>query len=977
MQKVIIITTKRWSFVNLPIDGCVCKLQVPVANGIEEIELSKKNSVWYFDERYRDKLKKVKKNENNQTLCLDDNDCWYYRCQTGEKAAILSKKISREESKKYSYLVSENECITVGRDRDNHIIYNCYRVVSGKHLKIVCRVNSWIIEAIGENGYAIDGNHCKGNREVPFGTCIELFGLQMELGNHEISLIGIKPEAVSLKRTRGQHEKLSLFDVYGAKNVNGLQIEDRWKCASVEKSLSAHLGMDENDNPVVLDLSEHKHGPHGIVAGMTGAGKTVALQQIALSLCVNYAPWQLQMVLIDFKGGDMALPLAKLPHVTGIWTNLENTGMERCIYAIENEIRKREVLFADTHTFHIDEYNKHQIRRGKLPHICIIVDEFAQLNVEYPEAVKVLQKVSRVGRSLGIHLILATQKPAGSIEPQFWTNSKFRLCLAVKEIEDSVEMIGNPSATTLKNAGAAILDRGIKGELIKCQIACGNDRKEEKLSQNDIMLRKIEKIAHQKGYLKQKMWMDPLDEALDSGQLSKENSCIVLGMADDIFEQKKSVIGVDLETGGNIGIIGENSRQKAEFVQNFIMEHCAKYDYTDSWMIVSNFGASTLDNIPKYPQIAGYAMDEKSFGKAVDYLLEELEQRESGKNHKTPTLWFVINEFANMREITRDVYWDKLYTLWRKGKTVGIHMVITSSGFGAKEIPVSWQAGCNMTICMSKNLSVLKQAFHEKTIPKRSSENDQRGYVQLDDKVMEIQLLSPRNWNEQPLKQDGFGIDEKQSRWLTNSEEIYDYEYFMSSSTDKEGIPFAYDDKNGCQVCIGAELQGDFVFVAKAKNTLKNSILLLMEQLERKEMKIAVLGSSLSEWKGIMSKRNVSYLEEPEETLPEDIDFIIVEELRNWVQADAERMKSWAKKQNAQCCLICEGRQYRLARRNLWMRSILEKQQGVYVGVGFEEQSVLECVSEEMDLESRLSDEWSAVLITKDENRIIRIPKKK
>ena len=227
--------------------------------------------------------------------------------------------------------------------------------------------------------------------------------------------------------------------------------------------MAAPLGVKTKGEVVYLDLNEKHHGPHGLVAGTTGSGKREILQSYILSRATFFHPYEVGFVIIDFKGGGMVNQFKDLPHLIGAITNIDGREITRSLLSIKAELRKRQELFAKAEVNHVDAYIK-KYKAGEidipLPHLIIIVDEFAELKAEHPDFMKELISAARIGRSLGVHLILATQKPSGVVDDQIWSNSKFKLCLKVQNKEDSNEVIKTPLAAEIKEPGRAYLQVG-------------------------------------------------------------------------------------------------------------------------------------------------------------------------------------------------------------------------------------------------------------------------------------------------------------------------------------------------------------------------------------------------------------------------------------------------------------------------------------------------------------------------------------
>lgn len=223
------------------------------------------------------------------------------------------------------------------------------------------------------------------------------------------------------------------------------------------------LGLRGKDDIVQLNLHEKAHGPHGLVAGTTGSGKSEIIQSYIISLGVNFHPYEVAFLLIDYKGGGMANLFKNMPHLLGTITNLDGAQSMRALASIKAELQKRQRLFGEHDVNHINQYQK-LYKQGKatepMPHLFLISDEFAELKSEQPEFMKELVSTARIGRSLGIHLILATQKPSGVVDDQIWSNSKFKLALKVQNASDSNEILKTPDAAEITLPGRSYLQVG-------------------------------------------------------------------------------------------------------------------------------------------------------------------------------------------------------------------------------------------------------------------------------------------------------------------------------------------------------------------------------------------------------------------------------------------------------------------------------------------------------------------------------------
>jgi S-DNA-T family DNA segregation ATPase FtsK/SpoIIIE len=223
------------------------------------------------------------------------------------------------------------------------------------------------------------------------------------------------------------------------------------------------------DGPVEIDLS--RDGPHALIAGTTGAGKSELLRSLVAGLAAGTGPEQLGFVLIDYKGGSAFDACARLPHVAGLVTDLDERLAERAIRSLRTELRRREQMLRDAGAADLTAYRALP-GRPTLARLVVVVDEFATLAADLPDFVSSLVGVAQRGRSLGVHLVLATQRPAGAVSDDIRANTNLRIALRVQDATDSRDVIGESDAALLPRhrPGRALIRFG-PGETVPVQVA--------------------------------------------------------------------------------------------------------------------------------------------------------------------------------------------------------------------------------------------------------------------------------------------------------------------------------------------------------------------------------------------------------------------------------------------------------------------------------------------------------------------------
>ena len=485
---------------------------------------------------------------------------------------------------------------------------------------------------------------------------------------------------------------VTFLDMYKVKKVEELGVHGRWEKANTAKTLAVPLGLRGKDDLVELNLHERAHGPHGLVAGTTGSGKSEIVQSYVLSLAVNFSPEDVGFLPIDFKGGGMVNEFKNLPHLMGAITNLDGAASARALASIKAELRKRQAMFSKYGVNHINGYTK-LYKRGKIetdpkekealpekpiPHLFLISDEFAELKANEPEFMAELVSVARIGRSLGVHLILATQKPSGVVDDQIWSNSRFKLALKVADVSDSNEIIKTPDAAAITEPGRAYLQVGNNEIYELFQSAwSGPDYEPDKVVENKIDTRiwlindlgqyelltqddsEIEDEASKKdddlptelhatvdhiaqvaeatnAIIPDKPWLPPLEVECVAPTIDREVEWeadrsleIELGMLDIPDEQDQRPFMYDLEEMSHTAIYGSAGFGKSTVLQSIVMNLARSNSPSQVNFNLFDLGTNGLLSLKDLPHTADLVRleDEEKLVKFLNILKAEIARR--------------------------------------------------------------------------------------------------------------------------------------------------------------------------------------------------------------------------------------------------------------------------------------------------------------------------------------------------------------
>lgn len=563
--------------------------------------------------------------------------------------------------------------------------------------------------------------------------------------DYEYYARGLAPIRIDIaKKSTGLPRVITFLQGFNVNKPSELNIKENWENVAPEKSMAVPIGVLENGKDFLFDINEKAYGPHGLVAGMTGSGKSEMVQSWILSMCVKFPPTAVNFVLIDFKGTGLILPFKNLPHLAGTISDLD-TSIGRNLIALENELNRRKSLLNKYGVNNISNYLK-LVREGKakedLPYLFVVIDEFAEFKLKFPEFMQAVNSIFAIGRTLGVHIILLTQKPSSVIDDKMNANTRFRWCLKVANSQDSRDMLHHADAAKITNPGRAYVQVGEDEVYVEVQSywsgalynpyndsdddlnkavsvvdIYGNKKSFEKRTDNKIKSEKSE-IEAVVDYLNQfalnndynkalQIWTNKLPDVLSLNSLVKSgfdgkdwsdfdyDIKPIIGLVDDPITQSQFNLQLDFRQNGNVAIYGAPGTGKTTLLYTLITSLVKEYTPDNVSIYGLDFGGGGLALFNNFPHVGGIAVsgDDDKISKLSTMLLDELDNRKKmiakvgltsidalrkTTDEVLPNIVLVIDNFQAILEQYPDL--DQfLQTYSRDGSSVGMYMVATSS----------------------------------------------------------------------------------------------------------------------------------------------------------------------------------------------------------------------------------------------------------------------------------------------------------
>lgn len=674
---------------------------------------------------------------------------------------------------------------------------------------------------------------------------------------------------------------ITFLEMFKAGRIEQLNPLKRWQDNNPAKSLAAPVGVAADGSLFMLDLHEKRQGPHGLVAGMTGSGKSEFLITYILSMAVNYHPDEVAFVLIDYKGGGLAgafeNPQAgvRLPHLVGTITNLDGASIQRSLMSIESELIRRQKVFNEIKstvnegTMDIYAYQK-LYRAGRvaepMPHLFIISDEFAELKQQQPEFMEKLISAARIGRSLGVHLILATQKPSGVVNDQIRSNTKFRVCLRVQERSDSMDMLKRPEAAELKDTGRFYLQVGYNeyfalGQSAWCgaayepqdtvtvqrddaiefldtagQIIAKAKPKVKKIDsgmkQIGAVVQYLYDLAKKHGFESKQLWLEPMGNKLDVAELSDQTNeqtengiCATIGLIDDPERQSRYPLVLQLSTYRNLLLSGSSGCGKSTFLITLLYALSNRYSPEKVNYYIMDFSGGALSPFQNTPHCGAYLTEDDDLD--VERLLQTLKKmakqrkklfaKEGVTNfeaynqiHSIPMVFVVIDNFSGISTLKNgNAYFSAFHEYLKEAAGLGIKFLITCTNLNEISIRCKQEIDYRITLQMKDKYAYGEALNRRITILPDTCSG--RGLCLHEGRALEYQTAIPFcDQNEQSRTM----LLTEQAKELTERYKPYHCAWSLPTINDEETyeefcsdvpqgrIPLGYDIQNVKKISI-------------------------------------------------------------------------------------------------------------------------------------------------------------------------------
>jgi S-DNA-T family DNA segregation ATPase FtsK/SpoIIIE len=518
--------------------------------------------------------------------------------------------------------------------------------------------------------------------------------------------------------------RVNLLDAIDLPEIDGAAVAARWESA---EGLGATIGA-TGDGRFQLDL--RRDGPHGLVAGTTGAGKSELLQTLVASLALEHPPNRLTFLLVDYKGGAAFKDCVRLPHTVGFVTDLDEHLTQRALVSLEAELRRREAILRDAGARDLMELERSTPSLAP-PALLIVIDEFATLAKDVPDFVAGVVDVAQRGRSLGVHLLLATQSPSGVVTKDIRANTNLKIALRVSGPNESQDVLDVSDAATIPRSrpGRGIARTG-HAELTPFQSAYvgglttttnievsvrpfsladkesvaaavdGSGLADDTTDLDRIVDACLAAAAAQEIEPPRRPWLEPLPGELWFGDLAQPQlpAAAAVGLIDDPARQTQYPLVVDLAETGSLLIYGGAGSGKTTLLRTLTCALAGVVGVDALHVYGLDFGGHGLRALESLPHCGSvipgddrercerlFASLQRTISERRDALAEAraftVEELAQMRGEPVPRILVLLDGYTNFvsafERVNYGALLDGLPRLVADGRTVGVHFAIT------------------------------------------------------------------------------------------------------------------------------------------------------------------------------------------------------------------------------------------------------------------------------------------------------------
>lgn len=517
----------------------------------------------------------------------------------------------------------------------------------------------------------------------------------------------------------------------------GPGVAQRWAVDTAPAPI-ASLGP-SLDGPLDLDLRNGRDGPHGLVCGKTGSGKSDFLRTFVTSLALSSPPSAMAFLLFDLKEGSGLDVLAELPHTLGVVTNLDPGEVQRALDTLDVERSRRQATLKRAGHDNLESYQQSEAGRAEpIPRLVVVVDEFPVLNEDFPDGINRLVRLARLGRSAGIHLVLGTQTITGNVSKNILDNTTFHVCLRVEDQSESREVIGVPDAAFipegsqgrgLVEVGGAVRSfqtawlgaRRVRGGPVRSATVVpfsiarrhrppGSARNSSTHSATDFerVVSALRDASRRIGHdVATGLWLPPLPErvtleelppGLDEGPVSA-----AVGLQDLVAEQDQRALVLDFERMGNLLIVGAARSGRTTALRTIAGALARNRPPRDLHLYALDFAGHALRSLEALPHCGAAVTrgDRDRLERLLELLTEEIATRQerlasagSGSlaEHRSrfaesiPYAIVLLDGYETFHDTYLEVeagrFLQEVDQILRDGPAVGVFTVLATDGTG-------------------------------------------------------------------------------------------------------------------------------------------------------------------------------------------------------------------------------------------------------------------------------------------------------